>query len=55
VNATDREHFLAVVREAGPLDVFVFNAGIPVTGDPLALDPEDVNIRAAYHASIKAA
>lgn len=61
VDATDRERLLAVVREAGVLDVFVFNAGLLVAGDPLTLDPDDidrmidVNVRAAYHASVEAA
>ncbi|MBN3728763.1 SDR family oxidoreductase [Burkholderia sp. Ac-20379] len=60
-DAADRDALLAVVREAGPLDVFVYNAGLFVGGDPLAIDADaidrliDVNVRGAYHASVEAA
>ena len=59
--AADRELLLASVREAGALDVFVYNAGLLGGGDPLTLDPDavdrliDVNMRGAYHASVEAA
>lgn len=60
-DAADRAALLATVQEAGPVELFVFNAGICVAGDPLSLDPDevdrmiDINIRAAYHASVEAA
>ena len=60
-DATDRAAVLAAVRDAGPLDVLVYNAGVLVSGDPLTLDPDavdhlfDVNIRAPYHAAVEAA
>ncbi len=60
-DAADRDALLAAVREAGPLDVFVYNAGVIVSGDPLDTDADavdhliDVNIRGAYHASVEAA
>ncbi|WP_110603214.1 SDR family oxidoreductase [Salinicola lusitanus] len=60
-DAADRNAMMATVREAGPLDIMIFNAGVLVAGDPLTLDPDavdhliDVNVRAPYHASVEAA
>jgi cyclic-di-GMP-binding biofilm dispersal mediator protein len=60
-DAADRAALLDAVKEAGPIDVFVYNAGLLVTGDPLTLDADavdrliDVNVRGAYHASVEAA
>lgn len=60
-DAADRDALVATVRAAGAIDVMVFNAGLLVAGDPLALDPDaidrliDVNIRAPYHAAVEAA
>lgn len=60
-NATNRSEMLSVVRNAGPIDIFVFNAGICIAGDPLTLNPDDVdrmidiNIRAAYHCAVEVA
>jgi cyclic-di-GMP-binding biofilm dispersal mediator protein len=60
-DAADRDALMTVVRDAGPLDVLVINAGLLIIGDPLELDPDavdkmiDVNVRAPYHASIEAA
>ncbi|MBV0887953.1 SDR family oxidoreductase [Komagataeibacter oboediens] len=60
-DATDRSAILAATRDVGPIDIFVFNAGICIAGDPLALDPDDIdrmidiNIRAAYHCTVEAA
>ena len=60
-DAADRDRLLASVREAGELDVFVYNAGLLGGGDPLTLDPDavdrliDVNVRGAYHGSVEAA
>ena len=52
---------IAAVREQGPLDVLVVNAGVGVFGDPLELDPGAIdrlfriNIHAPYYASVEAA
>lgn len=60
-DATNRSEMLSVVQNAGPIDIFVFNAGICIAGDPLTLNPDDVdrmidiNIRAAYHCAVEAA
>jgi cyclic-di-GMP-binding biofilm dispersal mediator protein len=60
-DAADRESLTKVVRETGPLDVLVINAGLLIIGDPLELNPNDVdkmidvNVRAPYHASVEAA
>jgi len=61
VDSVDRPALVATVREAGPLDILVANAGITVFGDPLATDPGavdamfDVNVRALWHAFVEAA
>ncbi|WP_366146094.1 SDR family oxidoreductase [Paraburkholderia sp.] len=60
-DAADREQLLASIRDAGALDVFVYNAALLGGGDPLTLDPDavdrliDVNVRGAYHGSVEAA
>lgn len=60
-DATSRSEMLSVIQNAGSIDIFVFNAGICIAGDPLTLDPDDVdrmidiNIRAAYHCAVEAA
>jgi cyclic-di-GMP-binding biofilm dispersal mediator protein len=60
-DAADREGIVAAIRDAGPLDVLVYNAGLLVGGDPLTIDPDavdrliDVNIRGPYHAAVEAA
>jgi cyclic-di-GMP-binding biofilm dispersal mediator protein len=60
-DAADRDGVMAAIRAAGPLDIFVFNAGVLVSGDPLTIDPDavdrliDVNVRAPYHAVVEAA
>jgi cyclic-di-GMP-binding biofilm dispersal mediator protein len=57
----DRDAVIARVRESGPLDVLVVNAGFALFGDALDLDPDDVdrlirvNVTAPYHASVEAA
>ncbi len=49
------------MRDAGPLDVLVVNAGVFAGGDPLDIDPDaidrmiDINVRAPYHAAVEAA
>lgn len=60
-DAAERDALILAVREAGPIDILVYNAGLLVAGDPLALDPDevdrmiDVNTRGAYHAAVEAA
>jgi cyclic-di-GMP-binding biofilm dispersal mediator protein len=60
-DAGDRDALMAAIREAGPIDILVYNAGLLVSGDPLTIDPDtvdrliDVNVRGAYHASVEAA
>lgn len=57
----DRDAVIARVRESGPLDILVVNAGFALFGDALDLDPADVdrlirvNVNAPYHASVEAA
>ncbi|ASP35699.1 SDR family oxidoreductase [Labrenzia sp. VG12] len=57
----DRDALIATVRNQGPLDVLVVNAGIAVVGDPLEQDPDEidrlfrVNMHAPYHAAVEAA
>jgi len=60
-DAANRDGVIATIREAGPLNVLVYNAGIIVTGDPQSIDPRDidrlidVNIRAPYYAAVESA
>lgn len=60
-DAGDRAALLQTVRDTGPIDVFVYNAGLFINGDPLELDADavdrmiDVNVRGAYHGSVEAA
>ena len=56
-----RDEVITTVRESGPLDVLVVNAGIAVFGDALEQDPDAIdrlfriNIHAPYHAAVEAA
>jgi len=60
-DSADREAVIALVRESGPLDVLVVNAGIALFGNALEQDPDAVdrlfriNIHAPYHAAVEAA
>lgn len=60
-DSADRDAVIARVRESGPLDVLVVNAGIAVFGDALEQDPDAIdrlfriNVHAPYHASVEAA
>jgi cyclic-di-GMP-binding biofilm dispersal mediator protein len=60
-DSADRDAVIARVRDSGPLDVLVVNAGFAVYGDARELDPDEVdrlfrvNIHAPYHASVEAA
>jgi len=57
----DRDAVIARVRDSGPLDVLVVNAGIGAFGDPLEQDPDFVdrliriNVNSPYHAAVEAA
>jgi len=60
-DSSDRDAVIATVRESGPLDVLVVNAGIALFGDALDQDPDAIdrlfriNVHAPYHASVEAA
>lgn len=60
-DSANRDAVIARVRESGPLDVLVVNAGIGLFGDALDLDSDAVdrliriNVHAPYHASVEAA
>lgn len=60
-DSANRDAVIARVRESGPLDVLVVNAGIAIFGDALDQDPDaidrlfQINIHAPYHASVEAA
>ena len=60
-DSADRVAVGKVIADQGSLDILVVNAGINVPGDPLELDPNDVdrmidiNVRSPYHASVDAA
>jgi len=60
-DSADREAVAKVIAGRGPLDILVVNAGVAVIGDPLELDPAevdrliDVNVRGPYHAAVEAA
>ncbi|WP_279596593.1 SDR family oxidoreductase [Methylobacterium sp. J-001] len=60
-DSADRDAVIARVRDSGPLDVLVVNAGIALFGDPLEQDPDEVdrliriNVNAPYHAAVEAA
>lgn len=55
-----REDTVRAVRDAGPLDILVVNAGVAVFGNPLETDPDaidrmiDINVRSPYHAMVEA-
>lgn len=60
-DSSDRDGLIETVASRGALDVLVINAGTLVMGDPLGLDPDevdrmiDINVRAPYHAAVEAA
>jgi cyclic-di-GMP-binding biofilm dispersal mediator protein len=59
-DAANRSAAVAAVQSAGPLDVFIYNAGVIVSGDPLTVNADDVdrlidiNVRSPYHAAVEA-
>ncbi len=60
-DSADRDAVIARVRDSGPLDVLVANAGYAIYGDAREHDPDtvdrllQVNVHAPYHASVEAA
>lgn len=60
-DSADRDAVIARVRDSGPLDVLVVNAGYAIYGDSREHDPDtvdrlfQVNIHAPYHAAVEAA
>ena len=60
-DSADRDALIARVRESGPLDILVVNAGFALHGDALDINPDDVdrllqvNVHAPYHAAVEAA
>ena len=60
-DSADRDAVISLVRDSGPLDVLVVNAGIALFGDALEQDSDAIdrlfriNIHAPYHASVEAA
>jgi len=60
-NSSDRDAVIELVRNSGPLDVLVVNAGVALFGDPRELDSDaidrlfSINIHAPYHAAVEAA
>jgi len=60
-DSADRDAVIARVRDSGPLDILVVNAGIAIFGDALEQDPDEIdrlfriNVHAPYHASVEAA
>lgn len=60
-DSADSDAVIARVRDSGPLDILVVNAGIGVFGDALDPNPDDIdrllaiNVHAPYHASVEAA
>ena len=60
-DSANRDAVIDLVRESGPLDVLVVNAGYALYGDALDQDPDEidrlfrVNVHAPYHASVEAA
>ncbi|MEM1254537.1 MAG: SDR family oxidoreductase [Cyanobacteria bacterium P01_H01_bin.21] len=60
-DSSDRVAVSQVIAEQGALDILVVNAGVLVMGNPLEIDPEDVdrmidvNVRGPYHAAVDGA
>lgn len=60
-DSADRDAVIRQVRDSGPLDVLVVNAGVVVFGDPLEHAPDEVdrlfriNLHAPFHAAVEAA
>lgn len=60
-DSADRDAVTKLVRDSGPLDILIVNAGIALFGDALEQDSDAVdrlfriNIHAPYHAAVEAA
>jgi cyclic-di-GMP-binding biofilm dispersal mediator protein len=60
-DSADRQAVAGVIAAEGALDILVVNAGVALFGDPLEIDPAevdrliDVNVRGPYHAAVEAA
>ena len=60
-DSSDRVAISQVIAEQGALDILVINAGVLVMGNPLEINPEDVdrmidvNVRSPYHAAVDGA
>lgn len=60
-DSSDRDAVIKQVRESGPLDILVVNAGVALFGDALEQDPDaidrlfQINIHSPYHAAVEAA
>lgn len=60
-DSADRDAVTKLVRDSGPLDIVIVNAGIALFGDALEQDSDAVdrlfriNIHAPYHAAVEAA
>jgi cyclic-di-GMP-binding biofilm dispersal mediator protein len=60
-DSADRDAVIARVRDSGPLDILVVNAGYAIYGDAREHEPDavdrlfQVNIHAPYHAAVEAA
>jgi cyclic-di-GMP-binding biofilm dispersal mediator protein len=60
-DAGKRDELLSTIRDAGSIDIFIYNAGLLVYGDPRETEPDvvdrmiDVNLRGAYHGAVEAA
>jgi len=61
VDSADRDTVIDAIAAEGPIDIFIANAGIAVLGDPLALEPDevdrmiDINVHGSYFATVEAA
>ena len=60
-DSANRKEVSSVIAAQGSLDILVISAGIVVMGDPLAIDPAqidrmiDINVRGPYHAAVDGA
>jgi cyclic-di-GMP-binding biofilm dispersal mediator protein len=61
VDSSNRDALITMIDQLGAIDVLVVNAGVAVAGDPLAMDPNEIdrlfsiNVNAPYHAAVTAA
>lgn len=60
-DSSDRDALISTVAGRGALDILIINAGTFLMGDPLSLNPDevdrmiDINVRAPYHSAVEAA